>query len=848
MSIENYLVPIERLRRICPPEDLECTTTSDVSPLTEIIGQERAVRALRFGLGMKSSGYNIYVAGVPGTGKMTAVQEFLKEIAKDQPVPDDWCYVNNFDDPYHPKVLRLPAGRAHQLRADMQALITSTKREITKAFESEQYTTRREELISSLQERQQKIFSSTQSQAQKEGFVLQSSPAGLMIIPLVDGKPISDNDFAKLPPERQQEIRKRREQVEEQLRVAMKQAHSLEKETHKQLEELDHQVTLFAAGHLIDDIKQQYDGLADVQTYLQAVKEDIVAHAQDFRTTEAQKPPPQMQAPWAEESKWRKYEVNVLIDNSGNQGAPVITELNPTYTNLFGRIEKEAQFGALHTDFTLVKAGALHRALGGYMVLPVEDLLRNNFAYDGLKRTLRNREICIEDVAERLGFMSTKSIMPEPIPVDTKVVLVGSTSLYHLLYSRDEEFDELFKVKADFNTQMPHTSENEGLYVCFIALICEQQNLLPFDGTGVAKVIEYSSRLAADQDKLSTRFADIADILTEANYWAAQDGSDIVHAEHVSRALAEKVYRSNLVQEHIQEMIQRGQILIDTEGEKVGQVNGLSVINMGDFQFGQPSRITISLGLGRAGVVDIERKVDMGGRLHSKGVMILSGFFIDRYTQDYPLTLTARLVFEQSYGGVDGDSASSTELYALLSRLAELPIRQGLAVTGSVNQKGEVQAIGGVNDKIEGFFDVCKAKGLTGDQGVMIPASNVANLMLREDVLEAVRQGQFHIYAVSHVDQGIEILTGVPAGELQEDGSYTPDSVNDRVLKRLEEMGEKLRKSGRNEKDEDKEEKTENAENEASPEKVDDKAPEEEDREEEEKEKDDDADEEDAES
>jgi len=832
MSIENYLVPIERLRRECPPEALECTTTNDVPPLTEIIGQERAVRALRFGLGMKDVGYNIYVAGVPGTGKMTAVQEFLKEIAKDQPVPNDWCYVNNFEDPYHPVVLQLPAGRARQLRADMQALVTATKREITKAFESEQYTTRREELISSLQERQQTIFSDTQSQAQKEGFALQSSPAGLMIIPLVDGKPISDNDFAQLPLEQQQEIRKRRELVEEKLRSAMKQARALEKETHKQLEDLDHQVTLFAAGHLIDDIQQKYDGLSDVQTYLQAVKDDIVAHAQDFRKIEGQKPPPQMQAPWEEEAKWRKYEVNVLIDNNGMQGAPVITELNPTYTNLFGRIEKEAQFGALHTDFTLIKAGALHRALGGYMVLPVGDLLRNNFSYDGLKRTLRHREICIEDVAERLGFMSTKSIMPEPIPVDLKVVLVGSTSLYHSLYSYDEEFDELFKVKADFNTQMPHTAENEGLYVCFIARICEEQNLFPFDATGVAKVIEYSSRLAEDQDKLSTRFADIADILTEANYWATQDGSDIVYADHVSRALAEKIYRSNLVQERIQEMIQRGRILIDTKGEKIGQVNGLSVVNMGDFRFGQPSRITISLGLGRAGVVDIERRVDMGGPLHSKGVMILSGFFIDRYTQDYPLALTARLVFEQSYGGVDGDSASSTELYALLSRLAELPIRQGIAVTGSVNQRGEVQAIGGVNHKIEGFFDVCKAQGLTGDQGVMIPASNVANLMLREDVVEAVRQGQFRIYAVSHVDQGVEILTGVPAGELQEDGSYTPDSVNDLVLKRLQKMGEKLRKSGRDDKEEGKDEKTENEENEAASETGDDKTQKEEDEEE----------------
>jgi len=805
MTIEAYEVSVERLRRECPPEDLECTTTAEVAPLTEIIGQDRAVRALHFGLGMKDDGYNIYVAGVPGTGKMTAVRGFLEEVAKDQPVPDDWCYVNNFEDSYHPHVLRLPPGKARELRSDMQSLITGAKREITRAFESEQYASQREKLVSDLQERQQAIFSNTQNQARSQGFVLQSSAAGLMIIPLVDDKPMSDQDFAKLPPQEQQEIRQRREKVEEQLKAAMKQAHALEKETQKQLEELDHQVTLYAVGHLMDDIKQKYMELPDVQAYLQAVQTDIVAHAQEFRATEEQRQPVPMQTPWMEEAKWRKYQVNVLVDNGSTQGAPVVTELNSVYTNLFGRIEKEAQFGALHTDFTLIKAGALHRALGGYLVLPVEDLLRNNFSYDGLKRTLRNREICIEEVAERLGFMSTKSIMPEPIPVDTKVVLVGSTSLYHVLYAYDEEFDELFKVKADFDTQMPHTLENERLYVCFVARICEQQGLIPFDGTGVAKVIEYSSRLAEDQDKLSTRFADIADILSEANYWAAQDQSDIVSADHVSRAINEKVYRSNLVQERIQEMVQRGRILIDTTGEEMGQVNGLSVVNMGDFQFGQPSRITVSLGLGRAGVVDIERRVDMGGPIHSKGVMILSGFFIDRYTQETPLTLTARLVFEQSYGGIDGDSASSTELYALLSRLAELPIRQGIAVTGSVNQKGEVQAVGGVNHKIEGFFDVCKAKGLTGDQGVMIPASNVSNLMLREDVVDAVRQGQFHIYAVSHVDQGIEILTGTPAGEVQEDGTYPPNTINALVLQRLQDMAEKLRKAGRDEKDEEKE-------------------------------------------
>lgn len=799
MAIEEYNVRVEKLYRKCSPEDLECTKTTDVEPLSEIVGQERAVRALRFGLGMRDHGYNIYVAGVPGTGKMTAVRGFLEEVAKKLPVPDDWCYVHNFDDPYHPRALRLPPGKARELRSEMKELIVGAKREIRKAFESEEYSTRRDELISELQEHQQVIFTGLQNQARSEGFVLQSGPSGLLIIPLVDGELLTDKEFAKLSPARQQEIRKQREKVESRIKTGMAQGRALEKETQEQLQELDNQVTLFAVGHLVDELREKNASLPDVIAYLEAVRNEVIANVGDFRSSDEQQPPQQMQNPWAEEAKWRKYEVNILVDNGETEGAPVITELNPTYTNLFGRIEKEALFGALHTDFTLIKNGALHRALGGYLVLPVEDLLRNPFAYEGLKRTLRNQEICIEEVTERLGYMTTKSIMPAAIPVDTKVVLVGSTYLYHTLYAYDEEFDELFKVKSDFDTRMPRTTETECLYVRFVARICEEQGLLPFDAEGVARVVEHSSRLAEDQEKLSTRFADVADLLAEANYWTIQDGADTVGARHVARAVEEKVHRSNLVQERVREMIERGSILIDTTGEKVGQVNGLSVVNMGDFQYGQPSRITASLGLGRAGVMDIEREVEMGGPIHSKGIMILGGYLTDRYSQDTPLTLSARLVFEQSYGGVDGDSASSTELYALLSRLTNLPIRQGLAITGSVNQKGDVQAIGGANHKIEGFFDVCKARGLTGNEGVLIPASNVPNLMLREDVVEAVQEGQFSIYAVSHVDEGIEILTGVPAGKLQEDGTYPEETVNALVTERLRGMAEQLRSFGRDE-------------------------------------------------
>jgi len=604
MTIKEHKVPVEQLYRKCSPEDLECTKTTEVEPLAEIVGQDRAVRALRFGLGMSEQGYNIYVAGVPGTGKMTAVRGFLEEVAKKLPVPDDWCYVHNFDDPYHPRALCLPPGKARELRSDMKELIAGAKREIRKAFESEEYSTRRDELISDLQEHQQVIFTDLQNQARSEGFVLQSGPSGLMIIPLVDGELLTDKEFAKLSPVQQQEIRKQREKVEGSIKTGMAQARSLEKETQKQLKELDNQVTLFAAGHLVDELGEKYAALPDVIAYLEAVRKEVIANAGDFRGSDEQPPPQQMQNPWAEEAKWRKYEVNILVDNSETAGAPVITELNPTYTNLLGRIEKEALFGALHTDFTLIKNGALHRALGGFLVLPVEDLLRNPFAYDGLKRTLRNQEVCTEEVTERLGYMTTKSIMPGAIPVDMKVVLVGSTYLYHTLYAYDEEFDELFKVKSDFDTRMPRTTETECLYVRFVARICDEQGLLPFDAEGVARVVEHSSRLADDQEKLSTRFADVADVITEANYWAIQAEANTVSARHVTRAIEEKVYRSNLVQERVREMIERGSILIDTAGEKVGQVNGLSVVSMGDFQYGQPSRITASLGIGRAGVMD----------------------------------------------------------------------------------------------------------------------------------------------------------------------------------------------------------------------------------------------------
>jgi lon-related putative ATP-dependent protease len=493
------------------------------------------------------------------------------------------------------------------------------------------------------------------------------------------------------------------------------------------------------------------------------------------------------------EEPYKKYEVNVIIDNSQTKGAPVVMETNPTYHNLLGRTEKEAQFGALTTDFSMIRAGSIQKANGGYLIIPVEDLLRNPFSYDGLKRDLRDSKMFIEEPEERYGFLSVKTLKPQPIPLSAKVILIGDPYIYQLLFSLDPDFRELFKIKAEFDTTMPRTDEKIRQYASFVCGLCEKENLKHLDGGALAKLVEYSSRLVEDQFKLSTQFSMVADIVREANYYAVQDNAQFITGDHVKRAIEEKIYRSKLVQEKIQEMITRGFFLIDTREQKVGQVNGLSVMGMGDFAFGIPSRVTASIGLGREGVIDIEREAKLGGPIHTKGVLILSGYINDKYARDKPLSLSARLVFEQNYSGVEGDSASSTELYCILSALSGLPIKQNIAVTGSVNQKGEVQAIGGVNEKIEGFFEVCKAKGLTGEQAVMIPESNVQNLMLKEEVLDSVKAGQFNIYSVKTIDEGIEVLTGVPAGQRRPDGTYEEGTVNYRVDKALQEMAEKLK-------------------------------------------------------
>lgn len=774
---------------------MDCDTTEDLTPHAGIIGQERAVKVLQFGLEMRGKGFNIYVSGNPGTGRMTAVKEYLEKASSTEPVPSDWCYVNNFKNQYEPRAIRLPPGMGTVLKKQMAEFITEARRVLPEAFESEEYAARRDNAVKATESERKRLFEEISVRAQKEGFILQGSPQGLLVIPMADGKPLSEQEFLALSAQEREDIQKKREQVTEELRSAMRKLRSIDGKITDDLKQLNKDIALFTMGHLVNDLKEHFSDFADVVEHIDAVQNDIVENIAQFIT--GYRPQPGMpQMPWMEEVYYRRYEVTVVVDNAETDGAPVIVELNPTYQNVFGKLEKEAQFGVLSTDFTMIVGGAIHRANGGYLVLPVEEMLRNGISWEALKMALKQGTATIEEPAERFGYISTRGMKPQPIPLSIKVVLIGTPQLYQALMGGDPDFSELFKVKADFDASMDRNEQNMHDYAVFVCGFCKKEGLLHLETGAVCSLIEYGSRLAQHQEKLSTHFALIADIIREADFYARKDGAGAIRSAHIMKAIEQKVYRSNLIEEKIQEMFDRGIILLDTSGEEVGQVNGLSVLSTGDYAFGRPSRVTVSTGIGKGVVMDIEREAQMGGPTHTKGVMILGGYLLEKYAQDKPLVLSARLVFEQSYSGVDGDSASSTELYAILSSLSGAPIRQDLAVTGSVNQKGEVQPIGGVNEKIEGYFAVCKAKGLTGGQGVMIPVSNVQNLMLKEEVIEAVRDGHFHLYPITTIDEGIEVLTGVPAGEQQPDGTYPEETIHSRVDLRLREMAAELKAFG----------------------------------------------------
>ncbi len=787
---------VEQYRNSYDVKSVECSSTEELKPLEGIVGQDRAMKALTFGLNIEQIGFNVYVSGIPGTGRKSAVKMFIEELAKAKPRAHDWIYVNNFANPYEPNAIRLPGGMGRQFKDDMSAFISEAKRVIPKVFESEDYVNRRDAALRSIENEKAQRFAHIDAVARDRGFLIQPGPQGLLTIPVKDGKPLPQEEFLALPENEQAVYQKNREELMAELRNTFRQVRDLDQEGAETLEKLNREVALNAMGHRVAALKDKYAKVEEILPYIDAVQNDMVENLTQFLgegQQQQQQAPPQFQNLLLRELAFRKYEVNVIVDNSDSEGAPVIFEQNPSFQNLLGKIEKEVQYGVITTDFTMIRPGSIHKANGGYLVMMVEDLFRTPMSWDGLKTALKTGEVTIEEPGERLGFITTKGIKPEPIPLTVKVVLIGTPVINQILYTQDPDYSELFKVKAEFDISMDRTDENVRNYAAFICRLCKSFKLKHLDSSAVAKMIEYGSRLSEDQNKLSTRFSHVADIIREGNYYATLDQADLTTEKHIQKAIEEKIYRSSLIQEKLQEFITKGVFLIDTEGESVGQVNGLSVISLGDIEFGRPSRVTASISVGRGGIMDIEREASMGGPTHTKGVLILSGYLANKFAQDKPLSLSARLVFEQSYEGVDGDSASSTELYAILSALSGLSLNQSIAVTGSVNQKGEVQAIGGVNQKLEGFFEVCKAKGLTGRQGAMIPASNVQNLMLKEEIIEAAKAGKFTIYPVKTIDEGIEVLTGVKAGERKKDGTFEEDTVNYLVDKRLREMAETFR-------------------------------------------------------
>lgn len=784
----------------CDPKQFKFKTTDELAELTEVVGQKRAVEAICFGIGIERDGYNLFAMGPSGSGKHTIVRRFLDQQAVKEPPPTDWCYVHNFAQPSKPRALKLPRGKAAEFARDMERLVEDLRSAIPAAFETDEYRARRQEIEQEFAERQEREFETIRQRAEPQKIALIRTPAGLAFAPTERGEVMKPEHFEKLPAAERERIEKAIAELQDAVAKVVHQVPKWRRETQRKIKELNRDVTRVAVNSLIEELKRDYADIAGVPEYLDAVQRDVIENADDFRHPSEGEKPSFLGVPLPvgelQEAALRRYRVNVLIDNSATQGAPVIYEDNPTHANLVGRIEHQQQMGALVTDFTLIKAGALHRANGGYLLLDALKLLQQPYAWEGLKRALRAREVRIESLGQALSLVSTTSLEPEPIPLDVKVVLVGERLLYYLLHAYDPEFADLFKVEADFEDDTARDAQSHLLYARLIATVAKQENLLAFDRAAVARLIEHGSRLAGDAEKLSLQMRELTDLARESDFWARREKRQVVTPADVQQAIDAQERRADRVRARLQEQILRETLLIDTAGEKIGQVNGLSVLQLGGFAFGTPTRITARVRYGGGRVVDIERETKLGGPIHSKGVLILSGFLAGRYVPDQPLSLAASLVFEQSYGGVEGDSASSAELYALLSALAELPIQQSFAVTGSVNQHGDVQAIGGVNEKIEGFFDICKARGLTGRRGVLIPASNVKHLMLRADVRDAAATGKFQIYAVSHIDEGIEILTGVPAGKRGKDGKFPKDTVNFRVEQRLEAFAQRTRALG----------------------------------------------------
>ena len=794
VDLKKYAVPVEKLHWRCPEELFQFECTTDIEPLKEFIGQDRALDSINFGLAVERPGYNLFLTGLTGTGKAATIKSRIEKFIAGKKAQGikyqlyDWCYVHNFSDPDRTKVLKLLQGIGKSFRDHMEGLLKTLKEDIPKAFSSEEYTKRKQEVMEEHQRKYQAMMDTMEQEAMEKNLMVQLSSMGAAVVPLVNGKPMTREEFLSLSEKERGTIESKRLEMMRKVDETYSRIRDMENELAEKMKGIDLRIGEFAASRHFEELLKAYSEYPEVVNFLKEAKEYTLSKLDLF----TQPPMPQLPGlpPMPHVNSFTAYKVNVFVDNSSLDGPPIIIEPNPNWFNMFGKVERRAIMGTYLSDHTMIKPGAVHLANGGYLILNIRDVLLNPGVWEGFKRVIRTKEVRVEDPLEQFSFLTPQGMRPQPVPVELKIAVIGDDNLYQLLSVYDEDFWEMFKVKADFDYQVQRTEENIKAYTCFIRTCCDEEKLLPFDRSGVAKVIEFATRAVGDQEKLSARFGQLKDLLIEADYWARASKSEMIKGEHVEKAVREKIHRLDLIAERIRQLIEEGTLMIDVKGEVVGQVNGLSVYDIGTFSFGRPSRITAKTFLGRRGVINIERESQLSGRIHDKGVLILSGYLGWKYAQDKPLSLSASLCFEQSYTGIEGDSASSTELYAILSSLSDLPIRQDIAVTGSVNQKGEVQPIGGVNQKIEGFFDVCKAKGLTGDQGVMIPFQNIRNLMLREDVIKAVQDGKFHIYAVKTIDEGIEILTGMSAGDKKPGGRYPEGTVNYRAEKRLSELAE----------------------------------------------------------
>ncbi|HLR09880.1 MAG TPA: AAA family ATPase [Sporosarcina sp.] len=768
---DQLAVNLAQLRHDVDAATFEFETTEQLPKLEGIVGQTRGKTVMEFGLNIHQQGYHIYVSGISGTGKMSFTQSLVREHARNDVTLYDWCYVHNFEDAYKPTVLQLPVGKGRAFQKDMDQFIQQLEKDLVIAFNDDYYQKEKTTILHAFKEEQSRIYEEINEMAKSHQFMIRQTNNGFVTIPMVDGEPLNEEQYHALSNEVLKEIDQRSTTLQAKIAEHTNELQRIEEDTKHKIIELDKKMVSNAVEVHMRQLRKAYETSEGVMTYLQAVQEDMVEHADQFLVEEEEETLGELLQGRQHEDVYQKYEVNLFIDNRQTEGAPVVIADNCTYYNLIGKVEYESRMGVMSTDFTKIKPGFLHEANGGYIVIQAKDIFTKNFAWEGLKRALLNQELHIENLGEHSGLVATTSIKPEAIPLHVKVVLIGNMDLYQMLYHHDEDFRKLFKIRADFDVEMDFSEDHMMKLAQFIHTHCQRHGLRHFDKYAVARVVEYSMRLAGHQQKMSTRFNRLVEIIYEADTWASMEKVDVVQMEHVERAITERAYRSGLFEEKIHERIADGTVLIDTKGAVIGQVNGLSVYHLGEYQFGKPSRITATTFIGKTGIINIERESEMDGNIHRKGVYILGGFLGERFAQRHPLALTAHLAFEQSYGGIDGDSASSTELYALLSSLAKLPIKQGLAVTGSVNQKGDIQPIGGVNEKIEGFYEVCKTQGLTGEQGVLIPHQNIANLMLKEEVVQAIREGEFSVYAIRTIEEGIELLTGVEAGTIEKEAS-----------------------------------------------------------------------------